>query len=239
MHWTKASLLGLAIVGAALWITAQAQSTAAQQQAPTSTQQAPHPSFVVVLDASHGGSDSGAALGRGLMEKEVTLGLSVRLRSALQARGLQIVTTREADVAIPPLVRAETANHAEAAACLLLHATGTGSGVHLYTSSLAPSGPARPLPWHTAQAAWVTQSLKLESEINSALAHAQVPVTLGRASVQPMDNLACPAVAVEMAPLVAGHVTEGKAISDIDYQGSIINALAAAIESWRSEWKQQ
>jgi N-acetylmuramoyl-L-alanine amidase len=81
--------------------------------------------------------------------------------------------------------------------------------------------------------------MKLESEIDSALAHGQIPVTLGRASVQPMDNLACPAVAVELAPLVAGHVTQGKAVSDADYQKSVIDALAAGIEAWRSDWKQQ
>lgn len=193
----------------------------------------------MVIDAAHGGSDSGARLGKDLAEKSVTLALSVRLRSTLQARGVNVVTTREGDTAIPPLNRAEAANHAQAGACLLIHATATGSGVHLYTSALAATAPARPMPWQTAQAGYVTQSLKLESEVDSALAHAQIPVTLGRASVQPMDNLACPAVAVEMAPLVAGHITGGKEISDAGYQKSVVDALAAAVEAWRSDWKQQ
>jgi N-acetylmuramoyl-L-alanine amidase len=192
---------------------------------------------VVVLDAAHGGTDTGAHLGSHLEEKDVTLEVATRLRSELQARGIAVVVTRSGDTLIPPIARAETANRARATACVVIHATATGSGAHLYTSSLAPGPKTQPLPWQTAQSAYVTQSLKLESEIDSALAHAQIPLTLGRASVQPMDSLACPAVAVEVAPLVGGHVTNPRDLSDASYQKSIVDALAAAIVSWQSDWK--
>ncbi|HLJ78191.1 MAG TPA: N-acetylmuramoyl-L-alanine amidase [Acidobacteriaceae bacterium] len=237
MRWTEAVVLGLAVWGSVLAQSAP-QTQPAQQASPVPSAQANTGQFVVVIDAAHGGTDAGAGLGNGLAEKNVTLALSVRLRSTLQARGVNVVTTREADATLPALNRAEAANHAQAAVCLVLHATATGSGVHLYTAALAPAAQTHPLSWPTAQAGYVTQSVKLESEIDSAMAHAQIPVTLGRASVQPMDNLACPAVAVEMAPLVAGHITGGKGISDTGYQETVVNALAAAVESWRSDWKQ-
>lgn len=236
MRWIRAGALTLAVAATAF--AQNAPPSASAQPAPVAPAQAPRPGFVVVLDAAHGGSDTGAKLTNDLAEKTVTLGLSIRLRSSLQARGVSVVTTRETDASLLSLNRAETANHEQAAACILIHATATGSGVHLYTSPVAPSGPARPVSWQAAQGVYATQSLKLESEIDSALAHAQIPVTLGRASVQPMDNLACPAVAVELAPLVAGHVTQGKAVSDADYQKSVVDALAAGLESWRSDWKQ-
>lgn len=110
--------------------------------------------------------------------------------------------------------------------------------MHLFTSSLTPTANARFLAWQTAQSAYVTQSLKLESEIDSALAHAAIPVTLGRASVEPMDSLTCPEVAVEVAPLVGGHVTTAKPVTDASYQAAVANAVAAALEQWRSDWKQ-
>lgn len=238
MRWIEA--FAAALAGAVAVAQTAPQSPApVVTSAPAQAPQPIRPGFVVVLDAAHGGAEAGAKLTDDLPEKALTLGLSIRLRSLLQARGMAVVTTRESDEDIPPLNRAETANHSRAAACILIHATATGSGVHLYTSSIAPSPLTRPVSWPTAQGAYVTQSLKLESEIDSALAHAQIPVTLGRASVQPMDSLACPAVAVELAPLVAGHVTQGKAVSDGDYQKSVIDALAAGIEAWRSDWKQQ
>ncbi|MFT4111677.1 N-acetylmuramoyl-L-alanine amidase family protein [Silvibacterium sp.] len=197
------------------------------------------PRFVVVLDAAHGGSDTGARISSTLLEKSVTLNFSVWLRSALAARGIGVVTTRESDSDFSSTARATAANGAQAAACLLIHATATGSGVHLYTSSLAPAQATKFLPWQTAQAAYVTQSLKLSSEIDSALAHAEVPVTLGRTSLQPMDSFACPTVALEIAPLQQGATTHYKALTDISYQKSIIDALAAALGQWKNDWRQQ
>jgi N-acetylmuramoyl-L-alanine amidase len=202
---------------------------------------APHaaPRFAVLLDAAHGGSDTGARLTATFLEKDLTLDLSNRLRSMLNARGMPVITTRLSDAMLPPSSRAEIANRTPFAACILIHATATGSGVHLYTSSLAPSAPVKFLPWQTAQSAYVTQSLKLSSDIDSALAHAEIPVTLGRTSLQPMDSFACPAVAVEIAPLQAGGSTKARPVSDESYQREILEALAAAIDQWRNDWGQQ
>ncbi len=98
------------------------------------------PRFVVVVDAAHGGSDTGAKIGAGILEKDITLELAGRLRSVLKARGVDVVMTRQTDTDVTALDRAQTANHAQAAACLVMHATATGSGLHLYTSSLGPDG---------------------------------------------------------------------------------------------------
>jgi N-acetylmuramoyl-L-alanine amidase len=196
------------------------------------------PQFVVVLDAAHGGSDIGARISDKLLEKDLTLVLSTRLRAALSSRGISVVATRDTDATIPMLSRAQEANQALAAACITLHVTATGSGVHLFTSSLNPSSNVRFLPWQTAQSAYVTQSLKLSSEINSALAHVAVPVTLGRTSLQPMDSFACPAVAVEVAPLQSGNTTKFAPLTDTGYQNKIVEALAAALAQWKNDWRQ-
>ena len=197
------------------------------------------PRFLVVIDAAHGGNDTGARIADRILEKDITLSLSARLRSMLSAHGIGVITTRDSDVDPTPTARAETANRNPAAACILIHATATGSGVHLYTSSLAPTPLVRFMPWQTAQSAYVTQSLKLSSEIDSALAHAEIPVTLGRTFLQPMDSLTCPAVAVEVAPLTAGATTKATPLSDTAYQRSILDALTAALDEWRNDWRQQ
>ena len=197
------------------------------------------PRFLVVLDAAHGGNDTGARISDHLLEKDITLSLAMRLRSMLSAHGIGVITTRDSDDDPSATGRAETANHIPAAACILIHATATGSGVHLYTSSLAAAPVTRFLPWQTAQSAYVTQSLKLSSEIDSALAHAEIPVSLGRTFLQPMDSLTCPAVAVEVAPLAAGATTKATPLTDTAYQRSILDALTAAIDEWRTDWRQQ
>ncbi len=194
---------------------------------------------MVVIDAAHGGTDSGASISEHLLEKDIVLSLSVRLRSTLASRGIQVVTTRESDVNLPTTTRAEVANHAAAAACIILHATATGNGVHLFTSSLSQTAPTRFLPWQSAQAGSVTQSLRLSSEVNAALAHAEIPVMLGRTYIQPLDSLACPAIAVEIAPLAATTSHAGSPLSDAEYQRRIIDATAGALQQWRNDWRLQ
>lgn len=246
MRWIEAA----AVVAMAAMMTGIQQTSPGPVQLPPSPVTPPVPGpvvppqvqpphFVVVVDAAHGGGDVGARVSGGALEKDIVLGIAGRLRSTLHARGMDVVMTRTGDVNLAATDRAEAANHAQAAACLTVHATATGSGVHLYTSSLTPTANGHFLPWETAQAAYVTQSMKLESEIDSALAHAAIPVTLGKASVAPMDSMTCPEVAVEVAPLVAGHVTFEKALTDASYQRSVVDAVAAALEQWRSDWKAQ
>jgi N-acetylmuramoyl-L-alanine amidase len=200
------------------------------------------PAFSVVIDAAHGGGDIGARIADNLLEKDLTLGFSVRLRSALTARGIAVVTTREADIDLRPDQRAGVANHAQASACLVLHATTSGSGVHLFTSSLAPATPGpmeSPIPWQTAQAGWVTRSLRLSSEINSALGQEGIPATLGSTSLEPLDHLGCPAVAIEIAPLAASPANKAAPLADTKYHQRILDALVAAILAWSTDWRQQ
>ena len=213
---------------------------AAHAQAP-SAPVAPSARFVVVLDAAHGGDDAGANLD-GQPEKAYTLALSVHLRSLLTARGISVVTTREADLTLDPAQRAAIADHANAQACLILHASESGFGVHLFTSSLAAARQALFEPWKTAQAAWVTRSVALEGVLNSALEHAGMNVTMGRTELPTLDSMTCPAVAVEIAPQRGSDRTGGRAapgsLADPNYQAQVAQALAGALLEWRAEGSQ-
>lgn len=218
-----ASLAALAIAG----------SLATAQPAPP----APTARFVVVLDAAHGGDDSGGTLST-QPEKNFTLALSVKLRSLLSARGIPVVTTRESDAAVDLNRRAEIANHANAQACLSLHASESGSGVHLFVSSLPPAAPVRFAAWKTAQAAWVTRSLALAGVLNSALSHAGMSVTVGRSALPAVDSMTCPAAAIEIAPERDAAQKSTAALDDPAYQARVAEAIAAALLEWRTEVRQ-
>lgn len=193
--------------------------------------------FVVVLDAAHGGDDAGGRLNN-QAEKDFTLALSVKLRSRLAARGIQVVTTRESDATVDLNRRAEVANHANAQACLSLHGSESGSGVHLFVSNMAPAQQARLIPWKTAQAAWVTRSLALAGTLNSALLQAGMSVTLGRTALPAVDSMTCPAVAVEIAPERDAGKKLVAELDDPGYQARVAETLAAALLEWRSDaWR--
>ncbi len=236
MGWALAALLAVTGSGGipgSIDTKAMAQA-APRPVAPAATPAAPGNRFVVVLDAAHGGDDTGGHL-NGQSESAFTLAMEVRLRSVLGARGIQVVTTRESDAAVDQVKRAELANHASAQVCLSLHGSESGAGVHLYVSNLAPVQPARFAPWKTAQAAWVTRSLALAGTLNSALLQAGMTVTLGRTPLPGVDSMTCPAVAVELAP---ERGPDKKVTADLDdqgYQARVAGALAAALVEWRGE----
>ena len=139
---------------------------------------------LVFIDPAHGGTETGATLADNALEKNVTLALGNQLRTALTAAGFTVVSTRDGDLTEPLTTdqRAEVANRSHAIACVVLHATGTGSGVHVYTSTLQPL-PAQaagtedfvPVLWDSAQVEFVGQSLRLSGDLTSALKKANLP----------------------------------------------------------------
>lgn len=55
---------------------------------------------VIVLDPGHGGSDAGAIGPTGVMEKNVTLKVSLELKRLLEAEGATVILTREGDTTV-------------------------------------------------------------------------------------------------------------------------------------------
>jgi N-acetylmuramoyl-L-alanine amidase len=75
--------------------------------------------------------------------------------------------------------------------------------------------------------------------MNSALVHAGMTVTLGRTALPAIDSMACPAVAVEVAPepkpKMQGDAQGQDGMDDPGYQARVAEALAAALVEWRSQ----
>lgn len=55
---------------------------------------------IIVLDAGHGGLDSGAVGKNGVLEKDVNLSVVKHLREMLELSGFQVVVTRDEDISI-------------------------------------------------------------------------------------------------------------------------------------------
>lgn len=245
-------LVGIKYAAAAVAVVAFAATAAYSGQTETQSQPAtsvpPASSLnpnLVLLDPAHGGSDTGATLGDHLFEKDLTLSFAGRLRSALSAHGFTVISTRDGDAAQGLSIgqRAELANRAHPIACVVIHATRTGAGVHLFTSKLQPAAPPDsdgassaafvPIPWETAQAGSVDQSQQMAADLKAALSAGSIPVSFARASVAPIDNLICPAVAVEIAPPQAS--TDANPIRDAGYQQKIADAMVNGLIAWRKE----
>lgn len=187
---------------------------------------------MVLLDPARGGAESGPRIADRTPEKQVTLDLAGRLASLLRARGFTVALTRDADTDVTSDARAAMANNLHPIACILLHATPSGRGVHLYTTSLhqkvVPSG--FPVRWDEAQAAYTDRSRSLANDVKLALQHSKVAASSGQTWLRPLDNMQCPAVAVEVAPQREGNGAENNS-----YQALISNALANTLLQWRGK----
>jgi N-acetylmuramoyl-L-alanine amidase len=77
---------------------------------------------LIVIDPGHGGKDNGATSKRGLLEKDVNLKISKRLKKILESRyGYQVILTRTDDTFIPLEDRGGMANENEADLFVSVH----------------------------------------------------------------------------------------------------------------------
>lgn len=185
--------------------------------------------YTILLDPARGGTEDGAHIDEHTVEKQVTLDVANRLRALLNAREFSVVLTRETDVTTSGDARAAIANQAKPVACILLHATAAGKGLHLFTSALPQTAPQTyAVAWDEAQAPFSDRSQRLEKELSTAFGRAGIPVSSGHTWVRPLDNMQCPAVAVEMAP-----DADGTTAADHAYQNRIAETIAGALLFWR------
>jgi N-acetylmuramoyl-L-alanine amidase len=185
-----------------------------------------------VVDASHGGNETGSMLSDQLAEKDITLEVARRLRQLLVARGLPTLTVRDADVTMSLDQRAEIVNQAHPRIYICIHASSLGKGTRVYTGWLPPpngenSGPF--LNWDTAQAGFLSLSQTTAAGVVQELQNEHITARLLAAPIRPLNNIATVAIAVEIAP--NGDVAS---LQSADYQTSVANGIAVSLANMRA-----
>src|SRR5438132_4457983 len=93
----------------------------------------------VVIDAGHGGHDSGTTSRAGGREKDATLEVALRLNEKLRAAGFHTVLTRDADYFVPLDERASISNRQNNAIFVSIHFNDSPkrriSGIETYYNS--------------------------------------------------------------------------------------------------------
>ena len=115
---TKFYRLRLLIAGLLIAVPVCAISFAAQA---SRSSQSSSSSTIVVIDAGHGGHDRGGIPGQKVSEKEMTLDVAQRLKSALTANGYRVIMTRDSDVFVPLPTRVAIANSYHNAIFVCIH----------------------------------------------------------------------------------------------------------------------
>ena len=205
--------------------------------------------YLVVIDASHGGDEVGATLSDELTEKEVTLSLARRLRNELQARGVPTLMLRDNDATMSVDDRAAAANAARPTLYIALHAGSMGHGIRVYTSVLNgnenteryPGAGVKVkagfLPWETAQAGSVDNSRIIAASVSEQLNESKIHASWSPAPVRPLNNIASPAIALEIAPPDSKR-DDVSYLANPSYQQSVAVSVATALVNARGKYEE-
>ncbi len=199
----------------------------------TETQKRPL-EFFVMIDPSHGGTDKGASFGGKLVEKDITLRLARDLRKELEERGIAVRLTRESDVDLSLDRRAEITNEQRAGIYVALHAGRPGKGVRVYAPLLTdPQQPpaGRFLPWESAQSGAISRSQTVARAVSDELRKKGLTVTSLGMPLRPLNNIAAPAIAVELTP----DEDDPQSLENQKRHNNVAAAIALGIVQIRSQ----
>lgn len=165
---------------------------------------------VVIVDPAHGGADPGARGSSGLSEGDVVLSYARLVRISLEAQGIRVILTRQANDDPSFDDRSKVANAQRGAVFITLHVSSTGQPgtVRVYSlpqMTVAQGAPAAPrgglLPWDRAQFKFIDQSRRLAELIQIQMAQrfrgsSETPF---EAPVRQLRTVGAPAVAIEVS----------------------------------------
>jgi len=223
-------------------IAAESRSSSQQQspvQPPPAQQAAPAPQTtpappaapqgptgpVIVLDAAHGGTDTGARGPDGVVEKDLVLQIVRTMRAELEQRGYRVITTRSDDSNPSYDDRASVANAYPGAVFVSVHISSTGmpgtarayydrfatppapggAGLAAVSEQAANRPPGGLIDWNEAQRPLVETSHRLANLIQVQLTQLfrGSPVVSAGAAIRGLRSINEPAVAIEISSVSA------------------------------------
>jgi N-acetylmuramoyl-L-alanine amidase len=225
---------------------AVAPQAAPSPAAPSTPETPPRPQktlSVIIVDPAHGGADAGARGSTGVVESDVVLGFARLLRISLEAQGLRVLLTRQANEGPSFDDRSKLANAQRGGIFITLHVSSTGQPgtVRVYSlarppaaqnTAFAPRGGI--LPWDRAQFGFIDQSRRLAELIQIQMAqrfHGS-PETPLEVPVRQLRTVGAPAVAIEVSSV---SVAER---STLDQMGpGVADAVARAVAAFRTVYE--
>lgn len=172
----------------------------------------------VVIDAGHGGRDSGAVARNRILEKNATLDVARHLNSSLRAAGFKTVMTRKSDTFVALTKRAKISNRQDNAIFVSVHFNNSPKRSSRGVETYYKSPPSRVIAQRIQN-----RLLELPGMTNRGVKTANFKV---------LRLARYPAVLVECGFLSNG--TEAKRIAVANYRKQIADKIADAIITQRN-----
>jgi N-acetylmuramoyl-L-alanine amidase len=139
----------------------------------------------VVIDAGHGGDDTGAVGVSGVAEKDITLSIALATARSLRSRGFEVVLTREEDVFLPLARRSGMTDASGAGLFVSIHANAAPSaqarGVETYSMDVASDEAAERLAERENRAASIAGA-DFEEEVDAIVSELRLGAAARRSA---------------------------------------------------------
>ncbi len=200
------------------------------------------PVRTIVLDPGHGGHDRGAS-GLGMLEKDLTLDMTRRVRQRLEKAGFKVVQTRTGDKFIPLENRPTAANRMSNAIFVSLHFNSAdwnrnANGVEVYAIPVRgtpPTGQKSPLDrdreqvaGHASEAASAVLANTVMHSLRGGMDSYDRGVKRARFSV--LRNAKTPAILIESGFLT--NATEARKIATSAWRDRHADCIARGIAEY-------
>ena len=236
LAWIGVLLMATSFV----WLQVTATPRSLTRLEPRSSENAPF--ALVVIDAGHGGQDSGTTK-TGLVEKDLALDVAQRLQRHLQERGFVTLMTRADDTYVSLQDRANIANNQPDAVFVSIHFDEAGraaaTGVETYYAAHRSSLPERIASWLPFLQRVSTEPPDPESQslaafVQEALVTRTQATNRGTRSQQffVIANVRHPAVLVEGGFLT--NKDEAVKLTNADYREQMAVGIADGIVNYRT-----
>lgn len=219
---------------------------------------------VVVVDPGHGGANQGSIGATGYLEKDFNLAVALKLKTALEREGVEVILTRSDDVFVPLETRTEMANSVGSDMLISVHANGFTSqeagGFEVYFLSppadenaryvvATENGDIEPAPilsegkddvafilWDAAQSEFVAESSYLAQLVNEEIAGFANIKNRGvkQADFFVLKGAYLPGILVEAAFIT--NPQEEALLRQESFQDSLVRAVVTAVERFKQDY---
>lgn len=177
---------------------------------------------VVVVDAGHGGHDTGARSG-GVLEKNLTLAIAKKTAAALSDAGATVIMTRESDVFIPLDERANIANR---------NAADIFVSIHINSNKVANSFSGTITFHHKGSDSGETLAECVQAEISKVNKLPSVGVwsdgKIYQSGFAVLRNTQMPGVLIELGFI--NHFRDRARMQQAEFQNGIASAVVKALK---------
>lgn len=184
--------------------------------------------WVVAVDAGHGGYDPGKVGVSGVLEKDINLAIACKVRTILEKQGIDVIMTRSSDVDLSIGEGGSKKSADMRKRVEIMNSSGAAIAVSIHQNSYTDAGPkgAQVFYYETSEQGKELADM-LQNSIKTEVADDNHRVPKANHDYYILKKVTCPVVIVECGFL--SNPTEEMLLTEEDYQEKMAQGISKGV----------